>query len=507
MLAARKISDEHPLTVARPKMLVAYSMTSTHVQTTRDYLESIARHSGFEASFLHVTHGAKIGIDFSPFDVIFHSYCARFAFEDYVSLSYRQALRGFEGLKVLAVQDEYDFTDRIRDAIEEFGFHIVLTCVPQDSLDYVYPRKRFPNVTFITVFTGYVPDHLPAELVAPRSLRERSVMVGYRGRALSPIYGELGRDKYEIGARMKPVCERLGVSCDIAMDESSRLYGFAWFEFIASCRAMLGSESGSNVFDFDGAIRTRFATMAAENGRAPTHAEFRAVTAGREAEIHMGQISPRVFECAVLRTPMILLRGRYSGALQPDEHYIALERDYSNAEAVLARLNDLPALEAMADRAFKHLVASGQHSYRHFWEQLASQLREKLALLQRSGHASVWPNAVDHEADTKCPMVEVATQHLKTMEDFHRQQKLLNQEVLGAVGGTVWSLLLRRTPRGLKFRLGSGLKAALDARERGEVRRMSTRAYLLVWDLLPRFVRSGLEFRLPHLGSTDPDRK
>jgi hypothetical protein len=367
------------------KLLVAYSMTSTHVQTTLDYLRALKTNLGYDATYIHVTHDAVVEFDFAAagYDIVFHNYCSRFCFENYVSASYREQLTRFGGLKVMAVQDEYDNTDRLKVAIKECGFHIVLTCVPQDSLEYVYPRREFPNVEFITVFTGYVPDGFAEAQSVTMPLAERPIVVGYRGRDIGPRYGRLGLEKFEVGRRMKEICDARGVVNDIAMDEASRIYGTAWFDFVGRCRAMLGSESGSNVFDFDGKIAAELARMKERLGRMPTHTEFQPFVAKRDGEINMGQISPRVFECAVMRTPMILLRGRYSDAIQPDVHYIPLDLDFSNAGEVLRRLEDLPALEAMTDRAHRHLVASGRFGYRALCDMLALRFERRLAALAR----------------------------------------------------------------------------------------------------------------------------
>ncbi len=364
----------------RPRMLVAYGMESTFTQTTRDYLEALKNCIGYEVEYLHVTHGAEISVDLSRYDVIFHNYCARLCFENYVSSMYLEKLRSYDGVKVLAVQDEYNFTNRLRAAIRDLGFDIVLTCVPQDSLEYVYPRSEFSGVEFVTVFTGYVPDDFALSRPRLKPLSERSIFIGYRGRSLGANYGSLGFDKYEIGRRMRQVCDERGIQTDISMSEESRIYGTDWFDFIGDCRAMLGSESGSNVFDFDGSIEARFAAVTKHNGgREPTHEEFSPFIIEREKKISMGQISPRVFECAVMRTPLILFKGRYSDAIAADEHYIVLEKDFSNIDAVLARLEDVPALEKMAERTYQHLVGSGLFGYKSYGATLRALIDRHLA--------------------------------------------------------------------------------------------------------------------------------
>ncbi|MBX9926721.1 MAG: glycosyltransferase [Hyphomicrobiaceae bacterium] len=365
------------------RMLIAYSSSSTFVQTTLDYMLMLKKHLNFDVDFVHVTHGAVMDFDIDDYDVVFNNYCARHCFKGYVSTDFCAALKAFRGLKVLAVQDEYDHTNVLKAAIQELGFDIVLTCVPQSSLEYVYPRHDFPDVEFMTVFTGYVADPLVERGATVKPLAQRTIPVGYRGRDIGGKYGRLGFDKFEIGRRMKVECDSRGIKNDIAMDEDSRIYGPAWFDFIENCRTMLGSESGSNVFDFDSSLDRKFKELTAVNGgRRPSYEIFAPYIAEHDAAISMGQISPRVFECAALRTPMILFRGKYSDVLEPDEHYIALEKDFSNADDVLARLDDLPGLDAMANRAHNHLIASGRYTYQAFASELERRITARLAALR-----------------------------------------------------------------------------------------------------------------------------
>jgi hypothetical protein len=197
-------------------------------------------------------------------------------------------------------------------------------------------------------------------------LRERPIHIGYRCRVLPAYYGRLGFDKFEIGRRMREICEARGIPHDIEWDDDKRLYGEGWYDFIASCRSNLGSETGSNVFDLDGSILATYNRMAAERGSPVPFEEFRVYTDPIEAEFDIAQISPRIFEAAALRTPLILFSGRYLGVIAPDEHYLELKKDFSNVDAVLDRLKDIEGLERMADRAHRRLVASGEFSFRRF---------------------------------------------------------------------------------------------------------------------------------------------
>ena len=380
------------------RLLIAYSNLCTHVTTTREYLEAFARHSSWDIGYVNVTRGAELRFDLNEFDAVLHSYCARFIFEDYVSPSYKEALKAFRGVRVLAVQDEYDRTNLLRDAIREHGFHIVLTCVPQDSLEYVYPSAMFPGTDFITVLTGYVPEAVGSGHGCRVPLCDRATVIGYRGNDLGPRYGRLGIDKLEIGRRMRQVCEAQGIAHDIDWVADKRIYGEAWHQFIRSCRTVLGSESGSNVFDFDGSIEKWYRGLEAQ-GMVDCES-FRTYIDARESEINMGQISPRVFEAAAQWTPMILFKGRYSGAIRPGEHYIELEKDFSNVDEVLRQAQDLDALEAMATRAHDHLIKSGAFSQRGFVEKLEDAIARKHREVDQAGPLRATPYARRSESVT-----------------------------------------------------------------------------------------------------------
>ena len=139
-----------------------------------------------------------------------------------------------------------------------------------------------------------------------------------------------------------------------------------------SARTVLGSESGSNVFDFDGSIERRYQELKAKGE--VNYESLLTNTDIREDEIEMGQVSPRVFEAAAQWTAMILLKGRYSGVVRPGEHYIELERNFGNIDEVLCRVQDLDAMEAMVTRAHDHLIKSGAFSYRGFVQKVESAI-------------------------------------------------------------------------------------------------------------------------------------
>jgi hypothetical protein len=216
-------------------------------------------------------------------------------------------------------------------------------------------------VQFIGTLAGFVPDDRSLEQYA-LPMEKREVRIAYRGRQLPFRYGDLARQKYEIGVKTRALAEARGVRVDIDWSESSRIYGEDWYRFLGSARAMLATESGSNVFDFDGNLHAAEA-VDADLDYAAFHTRHLAHLDGK---VTMNQMPPKAFEAISLRTALVCFEGHYSGVIRPNEHFISLKHDFSNIDEVFARLEDVEGLKAMTDRAYRDVIASGVWSYPTF---------------------------------------------------------------------------------------------------------------------------------------------
>src|SRR5262249_13653120 len=134
---------------------------------------------------------------------------------------------------------------------------------------------------------------------------------------------------------MQAICAERGVAANISVNEEDRIYGPKWFEFLGDCRAVLGTESGSNVFDFDGTLKTAIDSYLSDHPDADFETIHALFLSGRDGEIKMNQVSPRIFEAAAANTAMILFEGDYSGVVKPWTHFIPLKKDFSNIDEVL----------------------------------------------------------------------------------------------------------------------------------------------------------------------------
>jgi hypothetical protein len=144
------------------------------------------------------------------------------------------------------------------------------------------------------------------------------------------------------------------------------------------CRATLGTESGSNVFDDDGHIQQAVERAFTKDPATPYDIIHARYLARHEGKIRMNQISPRVFEAISLETALVLFEGEYSGIIEPGVHYIPLKKDFGNVDDVLSKLADNRYLEAMVKRAYEDVIESRQYSYKAFVEMVSGVISRRV---------------------------------------------------------------------------------------------------------------------------------
>jgi hypothetical protein len=360
-------------------ILLYDDLHSMHVRTITEHIEAIQRYSGHNITLVPATghipgvDDAEGVIDFNVFDALVIHYSVRLSVEEHLSSGMAKAVAGYDGPKLLYIQDEYENTEIARRWIERLGIDAVFTCVPLDQVDKIYPRNRFAKVDFVETLTGYVPEDASLDDYA-KPLADRRIVIGYRGRRLAHHYGRLGQEKIQIGVEVRERALKLGLPVDIEIDQSYRIHGNDWYRFLGSCRATLGTESGANVFDDDGELKR----LAGEHSSMPFEEFAKRYLEAHEGKVRMNQVSPKIFEAIRLRTALVLFEGSYSGVVEPDTHYIPLKKDFSNFDDVVRKISSLDYLEALTDRAYRDIIESGRWSYRAFAEEFSRYLSRRL---------------------------------------------------------------------------------------------------------------------------------
>ena len=234
--------------------------------TMLDHIDALSRRSRHHVYCLNPRGwNAPQTIEFDTFDVLVIHYSISIIDDTYLPPVFRERIRAFPGLKVIFIQDEYRQVNTYVDSMINLGVHVLFTCVPEVSIDAVYPRLRDRGVKIVPTLTGFVSDELAMR--PRRPLRERPLDVVYRGRIVPYELGDLGNEKVEIAKRFMDEAKRYGLAVDIDWREEARIYGDRWIDFMSSGRATLGTESGASIVDFDGSIAAAVEAYRAQSSR------------------------------------------------------------------------------------------------------------------------------------------------------------------------------------------------------------------------------------------------
>lgn len=357
------------------RVLLLSHVRPGHANTSFEHEAALANHEGIEALVISPLDFRFLPAEIRQFDALIIHYSIISFSLDYLSKETRDAIRAFRGLKAIFIQDEYRFVNDAVDAMLDLGVDVLFTCVPEPAVPVLYGRLRQRGVRIEQTLTGYVPDELIGR--DKRPLRERPLDMVYRSRPLPAILGALGFEKVQIAKGIQELAPRYDLKVDVDWREEARIYGEGWNAFMASGKAALGTESGASICDLTGDLDAAMTWYLARNPTAGYPEAYRDFLHPFEGNAVINAISPRAFEAIALGTALVQFPGSYSGILQTDEHYIVLEKDFSNLGDVSERLRDIDGLEKMATRAYDDIVRSRTYSYEAFAEQAYAILREE----------------------------------------------------------------------------------------------------------------------------------
>lgn len=344
--------------------------------TVEEHLGALRRHASLPVWELNTDLAFPFALESLSFRaIVLHYSLFDTSGSFHLSGRWKDYVKQTSAYKLVFFQDEYLACQARFAFLNEQEIDCLYTCLDAQDFEKVYGRyTHVPRIE--SNLPGYVDDDL---VVAGQRFQrpdaERTVDVGYRGRPLPAYLGRGAMEKHEIGERFKELASGRGLALDIAGDEGDRLYGDDWYRFLASCRCVLGVESGATAFDLEGEIMAEYRDIAAR--QESTSVEDLRTLRRWDGLVECRTISPRHFEAAALRACQILFEGRYSGALKPMIHYIPLRKDFSNFEEVMALAQNAELRRELTENAYRDLIASGTWSYARFMGDVEHTIREE----------------------------------------------------------------------------------------------------------------------------------
>ena len=350
--------------MSRPNIL--FLADTTHqAQAVTDHIQAVTTSRVLDFHVLNPLVCKTIDkLDFGLFDAIGLHYSIKPDNYYYLSLMLQKKIAAYSGVKFLFLQDEYQKVNKTQDYIHRLGFDILFTLVNEALFDIAYPDPRLKSLKKVQVLTGYVQDEM--KFIDAPPVSDRPIDVSYRSRRCDYWLGSLAHEKEQIARDFVHYASDADLTLDISVEESSRIYGAGWLNLLMQSKAVLGTESGASLWDFDESIAKKTKQFLRRHKKSSFEEVFEHVLKPHDGVILYNAISPRVFEAAATRTPMIMYPGYYNGICQPDVHYIKLEKDFSNVSDVIKKIKDIPYLQSVADRAYIDLIESDLYSQHRF---------------------------------------------------------------------------------------------------------------------------------------------
>lgn len=360
-------------------LLIYHHPITKDASTIMEHVNAFENNSKFKFWKLNTEFGFPIALNGMQFSIILFHYSlfGSYPFKlDNQMINYLKTSKNT--YKIAFFQDEYQFCPERFALINELQIDTIFTLLEQDFVNLTY-KKYTTAKDVVTCIPGYVSENLiknSHKYVKP--MNKRIIDIGYRGRQLPAYMGKGAFEKTNIASNFINFAKKFSLNLDIDTNESARLYGDKWYEFLGNCKGMIGVEAGVSIFDLTGIVYKSYQKLS-ENTKNVTYEELSKEINLNDYEnvIPYRCISPRHFEASAFKICQILFEGNYSGILKPMIHYIPLKKDFSNFTEVINLFLNNEFREKIINKSYEDLILSNDYSYKRFIEKFDELLIEK----------------------------------------------------------------------------------------------------------------------------------
>jgi len=321
----------------------------------------------------------------------------------------RPPLQARTGKLVSFIGNEYNspfllLSDKIA-LLKSLSPDIVVTQLLCETGEWLYEETKAKVIS--------LPHALNPDAFYPKNKYEsRPISIGFRG---SKYPGFLGDNNREAIVDYFTSLNNSSVKTDISY--ADRLNRQGWSHFLNTCKATISVETGTNFLerddkiikqiksDFEGrtssgvspnnlmkeiayllpySLRTTLKKWGKKAGLVSKAEVYENIDfpslheryfSKMQPSKHSGKaISSRHFDAIGTETVQIMFPGRFNDILKAGEHYIALERDFSNIEEVLEKLADPNFCQSLTRRTRESIM--DQHTFAHRLRQLSSVIQD-----------------------------------------------------------------------------------------------------------------------------------
>jgi hypothetical protein len=376
-----------------------------------DHLYAFQRYSGMRSIYVNLAARRiprwidRLGVTV----IVFHTILLAQRWEPHIFrkvLARLEPTRRLRATRVAIPQDEFIQTDLLSSFLVDHRVDHVLTCAPESEWRTIYGSLVDGPTTFSRVLTGYIEPATVRRITQLAAAGPRDIDVSYRAWRPEAWLGRHGQLKGMIAERFLAAAPGSNLRADISLDDEHTLLGDDWYGLLLRSRWTIGVEGGASLIDRDGSIRARTKAYVALHPDATFNEIEAACFPGFDGTLDLKAISPRHLEACLTRTGQVLIDGSYNGILRAGEHYLPLRSDFSNLAEVLEAMSSEENRTALAERAYRDVIATESLQYPCFVEDVMGRIgsapvpqqgmlaRALLAIEQRlDGPSWVWLSA------------------------------------------------------------------------------------------------------------------
>jgi hypothetical protein len=256
-----------------------------------------------------------------------------------LSKKWKRTIQKIDKPIIFFLNNEYYRMSAKMDFVKDLGVDILVSqCVLPTVLD-LYQNHTGCKVIGLpnTIYNEH--DFPPGPPIA-----ERPIDVGYR---MVPGPASLGHfERQDIAnAFLSNAVNRLKM--DISLRPEDRLPPKQWSAFLQRSKTQLCVASGGDIFELDDTTVTKVHEFLLRHPQAGRE-EIAALFPPKKEQVKLRTLSSRMVEAASCGTVQIMYKEDIGFNFQPNHDYLALEKNHSNLQEIIDKLEDWTALETIA---------------------------------------------------------------------------------------------------------------------------------------------------------------
>ena len=268
-----------------------------------------------------------------------------------IIIPFEQVLKERTGKLLSFVGNEYDLMLKKKAFLQNVDADYIASQLPHEAYTFVYKELSAQLIE--------APHALNENIYCP-SKSNKVYDIAFSGAKYGIFIGDQERNNLiETMANSTPQLKN-----KINIGRNTNLPRNLWVELLQSAKATVGAEAGTYYLDRNGSLLEQSKEYVQQNPDANLDDLLEKIFDNTSIEYVSGKaISSRHFEPVGTKTCQILLEGNFNGILKEGEHYISVEKNFSNLKDVIDVYSDHDLRNQIVERAYAYIIEN--HTYKN----------------------------------------------------------------------------------------------------------------------------------------------